>query len=155
MIHFSIEPEYKKLNIEELLENAVEATLAYQGDESCDLSIVLTGDKKIRKLNKQFRGIDQPTDVLSFPTETKAKGPRYLGDVIISVQRGKEQAKKTGHLLDDELVLLAIHGVLHLLGYDHDAPVAKAKMWEAQNEILGTLGINLDVDLAVEAYSRH
>ncbi len=155
MIHISVEPAYRRLNVEKLLKNAVRATLACKGDESCDLSIVLTGDKKVRKLNKQFRGIDQSTDVLSFSTESKAKGPCYLGDVILSVQRAKVQAKEAGHPLNDELVLLVVHGSLHLLGYDHDAPTAKAKMWKAQHEIMRTLGIHLDVDLAVEAYSQH
>ena len=106
-------------------------------------------------LNKQFRGIDLTTDVLSFPTEKGEKGPGYLGDVIISVQRAKVQAKEAGHSLSEELTMLVVHGVLHLLGYDHSESEGKAKMWKAQEVILRELGISLDVDLAVAAYSLH
>ena len=154
MIHLTIDAAYKKLRIGSLLKKAVEITLMHAGNGSGDISLVLTSDKKLRFLNQQFRGIDQATDVLSFPGEMQGKGPRYLGDVIISVERAKEQAKEAGHSLHDELSLLTIHGVLHLLGYDHGEPTAKAKMWTAQNVILKKRGIYLDVDLAVETYSK-
>jgi len=117
--------------------------------------LVLTGDKKIKELNNQFRGIDMPTDVLSFPTESRQKGTHYLGDVIISVPRAKDQSKEAGHSLNEELVLLAVHGVLHLLGYDHSDAAGKAEMWKAQEAILRKLGVNLDVDLAVAFYPHH
>ena len=155
MIHFSVDPAFRKLNIRKLLKKAAESTLVREGNGMGDLTLVLTGDKKIKALNKQFRGIDLPTDVLSFPTESRQKGAHYLGDVIISVPRAKDQAKEAGHSLNEELALLAVHGVLHLLGYDHSDLSGKAAMWKAQGAILRELGISLDVDLAVAAYSHH
>jgi probable rRNA maturation factor len=155
MIHFSIDPAYRKLNIQKLLKKAAEVALIRDGNGMGDLTLVLTGDKKIKVLNKQFRGIDLPTDVLSFPTEKSKKRPGYLGDVIISVPRAKVQAKEVGHSLNDELTLLVVHGVLHLLGYDHSELEGKAKMWKAQEAILRELGVSLDVDLAVASYSHH
>jgi probable rRNA maturation factor len=155
MIHFSVDPVYRKLNIQKLLKKAAEIALIREGNGMGDLTLVLTGDKKIKRLNKQFRGIDTPTDVLSFPTESRQKGEHYLGDVIISVPRAKDQAKEAGHSLNDELTLLAVHGVLHLLGYDHADPAGKVEMWKTQGAILRELGIGLDVDLAVASYSHH
>lgn len=155
MIHFSVDPTYRKLNIQKLLKKAAEATLIRDGNGVGDLTLVLTGDKKIKELNKKFRQIDSPTDVLSFPTEGSENGTRYLGDVIISVPRARDQAKEAGHPLNEELVLLAVHGVLHLLGYDHSDEAGKADMWKAQRAILRDLGISLDFDLAVAAYSHH
>jgi probable rRNA maturation factor len=91
--------------------------------------------------------------VLSFPSDANPKEEaRYLGDVIISLPRAETQAKSAGHSLSDELQLLAIHGTLHLLGYDHDSRGSKAKMWAVQDQILQTLGINLDVDKAVTSH---
>jgi probable rRNA maturation factor len=155
MIHFSIDSAYRKLRIQKLLKKATEETLIHDGNGVADLTLVLTGDKKVKELNKQFRGIDLPTDVLSFPAESREKGTPYLGDVIISVPRAKEQANEAGHSLNEELMLLAVHGVLHLLGYDHSDPAGKAKMWKAQEAILRRLGVNLDADLAVAACSLH
>lgn len=155
MIHFSIDSAYRKLNIQELLRKAAETTLIREGNGVGDLTLVLTGDKKIKELNKQFRGIDLPTDVLSFPTENREKGAQYLGDILVSVPRAKVQAKEAGHSLNEEITLLTVHGVLHLLGYDHSDAAGKAEMWKAQEAILRELGVNLDVDLAVTSYSHH
>ena len=155
MIHITIDAAHRNIRTKSLLQKAAETTLIREGNKDSDLSLVLTTDKKLRPLNRQFRGIDQVTDVLSFPGDLKGNEPGYLGDVIISVERAKAQAKEAGHSLSNELSLLTIHGVLHLLGYDHGEPAAKAKMWVAQNKILQALGITLDVDPAVEAYSKH
>jgi probable rRNA maturation factor len=110
------------------------------------LSVVVTGDAEIQALNRQFRGIDAPTDVLAFgegPTEhpfvTAPEEPRYLGDVIISLASAQEQAAQQGHSTQAELRLLIVHGILHLLGYDHGSPEEKARMWGTQDAILGTL----------------
>jgi probable rRNA maturation factor len=91
--------------------------------------------------------VDAPTDVLAFPNETRgpfvsAPGyPRYLGDVIISFPRAASQATEVGHPTEAELQLLAVHGVLHLLGYDDEAKEERAQMWKAQSEILRILGV--------------
>ncbi|HLA08708.1 MAG TPA: rRNA maturation RNase YbeY, partial [Anaerolineales bacterium] len=84
-----------------------------------------------------------PTDVLSFPaSETDPEtGSRYLGDILLSIPRAQEQATAAGHALDSEVQLLVVHGVLHLLGYDHAEAKEKRKMWKAQEEILVQLGL--------------
>jgi probable rRNA maturation factor len=109
-----------------------------------DLTIVLTDDAQLRELNRDYLGIDRPTDVLSFPaSETDPEtARRYLGDILISVQRADEQARATGHALEAEVQLLAVHGTLHLLGYDHAEADEKARMWKAQAEVLERLGLS-------------
>jgi probable rRNA maturation factor len=113
------------------------------------LTVVFEEDERLQQLNKQYLGIDAPTDVLSFPAdyldpETKI---RYLGDILISVPRALEQATSGGHSLDEELQLLVVHGILHLLGYDHVEDGEKEVMQETQSAILHQLGIELSVDL--------
>ncbi len=125
-----------------LIEKAGMAALA-QKSKNGELTVVLTGDGELRKLNREYLGIDAPTDVLSFPSseidpETRAS---YLGDVLISLQRAEAQAKAAGHPLEAEVQLLVIHGVLHLLGYDHARPEDKRRMWSAQAKALEQLGL--------------
>jgi probable rRNA maturation factor len=108
-----------------------------------ELTIVITGDAQLRALNREFRQIDAPTDVLSFAIGDEAlpgSQPRYLGGVVISFMTARAQARAGGHPIEAELQLLVVHGVLHLLGHDHDTRVEKAKMWRAQAEILRRLG---------------
>jgi probable rRNA maturation factor len=131
-----------------VLERAAEAALNQQGQvDEVDLSLVIEDDEHLRQLNNQFLGIDSPTDVLSFPSGEDEADPEtgnfYLGDVIISYQRAQEQAASAGHGVLDEVQLLVVHGVLHLLGHDHAEPEEKARMWSAQQEILGALGVRL------------
>ena len=104
------------------------------------LTIVITGNAALRRLNRDFAGVDAPTDVLSFAAE---EAPDYLGDVIISLPRARAQARSGGHPLIDELRLLVVHGVLHLLGHDHHAPVQKRRMWAAQARALRTAGASI------------
>ena len=124
--------------------------------EGTELSLIITDDEAIRELNRRFRGVDAPTDVLAFgsvlgPEDqgygTKCAGaeehfvsapesPPYLGDVVISYQRALAQAEELGHAGAEELKLLVIHGVLHLLGYDHQEEAAAQKMRERER---GTL----------------
>lgn len=86
-----------------------------------ELSLAFVGDAEIRRLNRTFRKKDKPTDVLSFPLrERAADGKFYLGDIIISLPTARRQAAEIGHPLERELEYLAIHGFLHLLGYEHD-----------------------------------
>jgi probable rRNA maturation factor len=113
-----------------------------------DLSIVIDDDDRLHELNKQFLDIDAPTDVLSFPSGEEEPDPEtgriYLGDVIISYPRAADQAGTAGHPVMAEIQLLVVHGVLHLLGYDHGEPEEKAEMWAAQAKILDTLGVQIN-----------
>ena len=128
-----------------LLKRAAEATLNRQAiPTETALTIVITDDETIHDLNQKYREVDAPTDVLSFPadfTDPETHAP-YLGDVIISYPRAVEQADKGGHPIEDELQLLVVHGVLHLLGHDHVEADEKTKMWESQGEILRNLGVD-------------
>lgn len=108
-----------------------------------NLTLVFTNNKKIQKLNNEYRKIDCPTDVLSFSFENADRVDEdYLGDVIISIPRAISQSKEHRHSIKDELSLLIVHGVLHLLGYDHLDTKSKQKMWAIQDKILTNLGIN-------------
>lgn len=123
---------------------AAETVLKHQNvPASAELSLIFSDDEHLQQLNLQFREIDAPTDVLSFPSTLTdpESGTIYLGDVIISVQKALAQAKSGGHTIMDELQLLTVHGVLHLLGHDHANEEQKSRMWAAQNEILNRLGL--------------
>ena len=127
-----------------LIERAAQAALAHQKDSlDANLSVVLTDNRRLHKLNRDYLGIDAPTDVLSFPASESDPdtGARYLGDILISVPYARKGAKEAGHPLESELQLLVVHGVLHLLGHDHAKPEEKATMWKAQREILTQLGL--------------
>ena len=128
-----------------MLERAARAALTQQGrPKDVDLSIVLTDDARLHQLNHDYLGIDAPTDVLSFPASESdpETGAPYLGDILISIPRAREQAAAAGHPLESEVQLLVVHGVLHLLGHDHAEPKEKKKMWKAQAEILDELGLS-------------
>jgi probable rRNA maturation factor len=132
-----------------LLKRAARAALAHQKKTpEADLSIVLANDARLRQLNRDFLGIDAPTDVLSFPaseadgSETDPQtGSPYLGDILLSIPRARAQAKAAGHPLEAEVQLLVVHGVLHLLGHDHAEAREKKRMWKAQGEIMAALGL--------------
>ncbi len=131
------------------LRAAVRATLDRPGappSQGTALALVITDDKALRALNRAYLGIDAPTDVLSFGGESPdfvsaPDAEPYLGDVVISYQRAEVQAAAAGHPVDAELALLVIHGVLHLLGYDHIRSDDKAVMWEQQARVLAELGL--------------
>lgn len=103
---------------------AVEITLAYEEATHREVSVLLTDDREIHELNRMYRGQDKPTDVLAFALDEAEDGALdpSLGDVVISVQRAIQQAEQRRVSLESELELLAVHGTLHLLGYDHAAP---------------------------------
>ena len=127
-----------------LIERAVLAALKHQKESpKVNVSVVLTDNRRLRKLNRDYLGVDAPTDVLSFPASESdpETGARYIGDILISVPYATKGAKQAGNSLEAELQLLVIHGVLHLLGHDHAKPKEKAKMWKAQHEILSQLGL--------------
>lgn len=140
MIHIETEIAFSK----DLVERAAQAALEHESQPlDSELSIILTNDARLHELNLNYLGIDAPTDVLSFPaSETDPEtGARYMGDILISVPRAQTQAEAAGHSLEAEVQLLVVHGVLHLLGYDHAEPEEKARMWKAQAEILERLGL--------------
>jgi probable rRNA maturation factor len=126
-----------------LLERAVRTALEHQSVRDVELTVVLTDDKQLRRLNRDFLGIDAPTDVLSFPASESdpETGRRYLGDILVSIPRAAGQARSAGHTLQAEVQLLVVHGVLHLLGHDHARAGEKACMWAAQAEVLERLGL--------------
>jgi len=135
-----------------LIECAVQLALKHQKESpEVNLSVVLTDSRRLRKLNRDYLGIDAPTDVLSFPASESdpETGARYLGDILISVPYAAKGAKKADHPLEAELQLLVVHGVLHLLGHDHAKPREKARMWKAQHEILTQLGLG-DIQIREE-----
>jgi probable rRNA maturation factor len=148
MINFFISPAYRNKISREILLNAVTEVLQDQspyGDS--DLSIVIAGNKKIRQLNLEFREIDSATDVLSFPDGKvdPDTGKPYLGDIVISYPFARKQAEDEGHSLNEEVQLLVVHGVLHLLGYDHASPTEKEEMWAVQSRILRRLGVIINI----------
>lgn len=129
---------------ENVLERAAQATLKHESESlDCELSIVLTDDSRLQELNRDYLGIDAPTDVLSFPASEvdPETGARYIGDILISIPRAQSQADAAGHLLESEVQLLVVHGVLHLLGHDHADAEEKSRMWKAQAETLELLGL--------------
>jgi len=142
VIHVEINPSLQTRLTADILERASAAVLERQSADG-DLTIVLTDDAQLHELNRDYLGIDAPTDVLSFPaSETDPEtARRYLGDILISVPRAEEQARAAGHELEAEVQLLAVHGTLHLLGYDHAEVEEKARMWKAQAEVLERLGL--------------
>lgn len=137
--------------LEEVIETIVLDSLRYEGfDENCEVSISIVDNVEIQQINKQFRNIDRPTDVLSFPMLTFAEneimernenGEIVLGDIIISLERAKEQAEEYGHSLKREIAFLTAHSMLHLLGYDHMEPQEETEMFAKQKAILEAAGI--------------
>jgi len=113
--------------------------------QSVEISILLTGDEHIHQLNKGFRGVDRPTDVLAFPqlegqpAGTESVGPVLLGDVVISVETAKRQARERNRPLDDEVALLVVHGVLHLLGYSDETEDGAAEMRNRERAALESI----------------
>lgn len=148
IIEVQIEEPFQAQARSVLIRQAALAALAHQQvPRSCELAVVVTDDEALHELNRRYRGVDAPTDVLAFSNEARgpfvdAPGqPRYLGDVIISFPRAAAQAVEAGHPTEVELQLLTVHGVLHLLGYDDEVEEERAQMWKVQSEILRTLGI--------------
>jgi probable rRNA maturation factor len=149
MIHLQIDESLQAAGVSaawegDLLEKAARQTLEQaSGVPDDDLTIVLTGDEQVQQLNQQYLGVDAPTDVLSFPAGDPDPDSEhlYLGDVIISYPRAQAQAEVGGHPVESELQLLVVHGVLHLLGFDHAEEEEKAVMWGKQGEVLNSLGL--------------
>ncbi len=125
--------------------SAALATLAFEEAPPGSLSVVLADAESLHKLNFQFRHIDSATDVLAFPdgTADPEESGIYFGDVVIALPTADDQARTAGHTLEAELALLTVHGVLHLLGYDHGTDDEKDRMWSRQAGILKQLMIKV------------
>ena len=144
----------------EVIHNAVHATLKAHNAEACEVSVLLTDDADIKHLNREYRGVDAPTDVLAFVMregEDSNMNPNILGDLVISLETASrhvatsdpfsatrssletEKRETTDDSLETEVALLAIHGVLHLLGYDHRTQEEATVMFEKQQTIFGLL----------------
>ena len=145
MIHeINVQFDSKYQGLTEAVRRAAEMVLKHEHAPTGAVSIVLTDEDALRSANKQFAGIDEPTDVLSFSdgeAMPDAEGV-YFGDVLIAVPIASLQAKQGGHTLEEELTLLTVHGMLHLLGQDHAQPDQKAAMWSRQKAILALLEID-------------
>ncbi len=146
-LEISVEPAYEGAVDRELLERVLRHALADQGlTGPVEVSLLVTNDAEIQALNRQYRGIDRPTDVLSFSqTEGQASFPRppgvplHLGDIVISYDRVREQAREYGHSERRELAYLAVHGLLHLLGFDHQTEPERQRMRAAEEAALAEI----------------
>ena len=127
----------------------VRQTLASAGTtETMEVGVLVTGEKRVHELNRQYRGMDAPTDVLSFALDESAErfpaargAPRSLGQVVVSYPRAVRQAAEYRHSVEREVAFLTVHGLLHLLGYDHQRRDDEARMIAQQEAVLNALGI--------------
>ena len=135
-----------------LIRRSVIATLDYEGySNDCEVSVTLTDNDGICALNKQYRNIDAPTDVLSFPLveyenteEPPVDEATMLGDIVISLERAEEQAEEFGHSFEREVSFLTVHSMLHLLGYDHvNSEAEDEEMRSRQRDIMKALGLEV------------
>ena len=146
MINLQIAAQFINLISDEVLLKTAQTVIdQYSEEQILEITIVIDEDQTIHQLNRDYLGIDAPTDVLSFYAHEfdPDTGNIYLGDVIVSLPRAKAQAEKAGHPLEAEVLLLVIHGTLHLLGFDHDTLDNKSEMWFAQQSILDQIGIEI------------
>ena len=160
MVEFILENETDEEISEQQINELNRVCCEIMKNEECnfdaEISFTFTDNEGIREINRDYRNIDRPTDVLSFPMlefcddETDVEyetenGLVLLGDIVISIERAKEQAQEFGHSLRRELAFLTAHSMLHLLGYDHvDDPVGEKMMIGKQDIALNALGITRD-----------
>ena len=142
------EPYAAEVNANDLM-RVIEAALLVEGRPEGEVTLLVTDDAAVAAYNQQYRGVEGPTDVLSFaaqePTPGFVMAPEmacYLGDIVIALPFTRRQAAAFNRTLIDELRLLAVHGILHLLGYDHAEPEEEAIMWAKQDAILAGLTSN-------------
>ena len=143
-----------KYKMQMLIRHTILETLDYEGmGNDAEVSVTFVDDEGIRELNKKFRGMDKPTDVLSFPLldyEGESEEPFFdelchnLGDIVISLERAMAQANEFGHSFEREVAFLTAHSMLHLLGYDHElSEEDDADMRRRQNDIMDRLGLSV------------
>ncbi|WP_138415730.1 rRNA maturation RNase YbeY [Aquibacillus sediminis] len=152
-MQIDFQDETKQVDIKDI--DMIERLLSFAGvqenvDEDAELSVTFVSNDEIQVINRDYRQIDKPTDVISFALEEKGEGelevvgadlPTVLGDIIISIDRAKEQAVDYNHSLQRELGFLSLHGFLHLLGYDHMEEADEKKMFKRQEDILNAFGL--------------
>ncbi|MBR7150783.1 MAG: rRNA maturation RNase YbeY [Clostridia bacterium] len=140
-----------------LVRNAIEATLdEEQYENPCEVSVTFTDNEGIHALNRQYRGVDRPTDVLSFPLfdyEGTSEEPPVdewigiLGDIVLSLEQAEKQAEEFGHSFEREVAFLCVHSMLHLLGYDHETGEEDEREMRAkQTKIMSALGLAVETD---------
>jgi len=130
-----------------LLEDITQKIFSYlEIEPQSDLSILIDTDAVLKKLNKLYRGINQPTDVLSFESDeiNPETGFSTLGDIAISYPTAQKQALEANHPVENEVILLLIHAILHLSGYDHSTKEEKEEMWSEQQAVLDHIGIKIN-----------
>jgi probable rRNA maturation factor len=146
MIHIQVDEDFWPVVKTTELRKAARSACSVAGlPTDSEFTIVITGDKQVRTLNREYRKVNDTTDVLSFPSTEKdpRTGKKYLGDVVISHPRASQQATAAGHSSQDELCLLIIHGVLHLAGHDHAEKEEEQAMFNLQRNALSALNITI------------
>jgi probable rRNA maturation factor len=138
IIHFNIEKDYRDLVSQVRLKSIANTIINYFDLLNIELTISIVGEKKIHELNNDFRFIDSETDVLSFSADelNPETGSKYIGDIIISYPIAEKQSSSSHYLVSDELDLLTIHGLLHLIGYDHERKEEKKQMFAVQSKLV-------------------
>ena len=153
-IYFENQQNKEKITykLKMLIRRAVTATLRYENiREDKEVSVTFCDNEQIRELNNKFRGIDKATDVLSFPLFDGSENNYYvpeidvmLGDIVISLERARAQAEEFGHSFERETAFLAVHSMLHLLGYDHETGEEdEVDMRRRQSEIMEIMGLSV------------
>ena len=146
------EKEPISYRLKRLIRRGVETTLAYEDiDDHCEVSITFVDNEEIREINRRFRNIDRATDVLSFPLFDEDGMDAHveeldcmLGDIVLSLERAREQAIEFGHSFEREVAFLTVHSMLHLLGYDHElSDEDDADMRRRQTEIVEKMGLSV------------
>ena len=128
-----------------LVRRSILATLDFEKvDAPCEVSVTFTDNEGIRALNRAYREIDKPTDVLSFPLFEETEGTKQLGDIVLSLERCLTQAEEFGHSFERECAFLTVHSTLHLLGYDHvNSDEEDADMRRRQTAIVTEMGLGI------------
>ena len=151
-LNLQIDESFQDSIAEERLRKAVEETLVAHGvDAPVELGLVITDDQVVQELNRSYRGLDATTDVLAFALweqsqdfATPPNGILHLGEVFISCPQAARQAQEQGHPLEQELALLVIHGVLHLLGYDDESPENEQEMRAMEEKLLASIAEEIE-----------
>ena len=126
---------------EKLCRRAVAAVLAREANAAVEVSVLLADDVAVARLNRDYRGQDRPTNVLSFPAEVSVGEPRLLGDVVVALETATREAAASGTPLADHLTHLVVHGTLHLMGFDHLAEAEAEDMEAREISLLAGLGV--------------
>ena len=152
-MQIEISNQQEKMTVTQAIEDRIievleETARVHDVDDLAEVSLMFTDDETIHEMNREYRGIDRPTDVLSFALEEGEEEEIYggpeenlLGDIIISVETATRQAEEYGHSVEREMAFLALHGMLHLLGYDHMEEEERQEMRAQEEAILASLGI--------------